>query len=140
MLWIHEEHYINTGELFGGQVIALTEDTITVRKWRTVAREFRVSPALASERIPIEWSLGTGHRLRDVRVGDRVTMDLAKAADGPVCIRIGIYRRPGGTIPEAEDAHLPWKTRLHIRCNAEQFVEDTFVPKIMPWMLLQFHR
>jgi hypothetical protein len=67
-------------------------------------------------------------------------MDLAKAADGPVCIRIGIYRRPGGTIPEAEDAHLPWKTRLHIRCNAEQFVEDTFVPKIMPWMLLQFHR
>jgi hypothetical protein len=140
MLWIHEEVYINVGELFGGQVVALTEDTITIRKWRAAAREFRVSPALTSDRIPIEWRLGTGHRFRDVRVGDKVTMDLAKARDGSVCIRIGIYRRPGGIIPPAEDEHLPAKSRLHIRCNIEQFVEETFVPKWVPWMLINLRR
>lgn len=88
MLWIHEEHYINTGELFGGEVLELTEDTITVRKWRNAARTFRVSPALASDHIPIEWRLGTGHRFRDVRVGDRVTMDLVRVRDGYVSIRL----------------------------------------------------
>lgn len=133
MLWIHEEHYIITGELYGGRVIALTEDTITVRKW-CVARVFRFSPQLTSDRIPLEWSLGTGHRLRDVRVGDRVTMDLAHARDGHVCINIGIWRRPGGVIPPAEDTQLPAKSRLHVRANATQFAEETFAPKWVPWM------
>jgi hypothetical protein len=101
---------------------------------------FRVSPALTSDRIPLEWSLGTGHRLRDVRIGDWITIELAPARDGHVCINLGIYRRPGGTIPPAEDTHLPEGFRLHNRRNAEQFVEETFVPKWVPWMLVHFTR
>lgn len=136
---LKEEYYIRN-DLFCGQVVALTEDTLTVKNWSDFPRTFAVSPTLTSKRIPLEWRLGTGHRLGDVRVGDKVTMDLAKARDGPVCIRLGIYRRPGGIIPPAEDEQLPAKTRLHIRCNAEQFVEETLAPKWVPWMLINLRR
>lgn len=137
LLYIHEEYYIQRGELFNGKVIAITEDTITVKKWRQVARVFRVSPVLASADLPLERVLGTGHRLNQLKVGDWVCFDLAHAADGYVCRTLGIYRRPGGQIPEAEDSHLPSHNRLHIRCAVDQFVEENVVPKMLPRLALK---
>ena len=140
LLYIHEECYIRIGEVFNGKIIAITEDTITIQKWRSVARVFRVSPTVASKRIPLPQSVGTGHRLGQVCVGDMVCFDLAHARDGYVCVALGIYRRPGGTIPEAEDDHLPAKSRIHNRRGAEQFVEEVFAPKVIPHLLLRFSR
>jgi hypothetical protein len=127
---LKEEHYIRNGNLFGGKVIELTEDTITVRNWSDFPRTFSVAPPLTSKRIPLQWSVGTGHRLGDVRVGDRVVFDLAPTPRGDVVIALGIVRRPGGTIPPAEDEHLPSECRIHNRWNAHQAVEEKGVPKL----------
>ncbi len=136
---LHEEYYLSVGEVFNGKVIAKTEDTITIQKWRSVARVFRVSPTLTSDRIPLESRrLGTGHRLSHIRIGDMVGFDVARARDGYVIVSFGIYRRPGGKIPEAEDDHLPAKSRLHNRCMSEQIVEEVLVPKLLPFMVTRF--
>lgn len=140
VVFFYEECYIRRGEAFNGKVVAIDGDVITVKGYRTVARVFRVSPALTSERIPLDQNLGGGHRLNQMHLGDMVSLGLAHARDGYVCTALAIVRRPSGTIPEAEDSHLPHRCRLHVRGNFEQFVEETWVPKVIPWMLANLGR
>jgi len=121
---LNDAYYIRVGEVYNGKVLVLTKDTITVQTPGRVPRTFAVAPTLCSDRIPLDPQLSLLHRLRDVRRGDLVGVRLARGRDGYVCIALGIYRRPGGKIPPAEDDHLPENCRSHIRCNADQAREE----------------
>jgi len=133
-----EEHYVHNGNIFGGKVVALTEDTITVKKWTGIPRTFNVAPPLTSKRIPLEWHVGCGHRLNDVRIGDKAGFHLVSTPRGYTVVALGIYRRPGGTIPPAEDEHIPERSRMHHYYNACQAVEEKVLPKL-PRKFLHFH-
>jgi len=126
----HEEHLLKY-ELFDGQVVDLADDTVTVVGRSGLRRTFDVSLPLTSRRVPLEWRCGCGHRLDDVRLGDRIGMDVVKTPRGYTVIAIGIYRRPGGTIPAAEDSHLPDHCRIHNRQNLYQKLEEKGIPKAM---------
>ncbi len=90
-----------------GRVVALTDDTITIRGCSGFERAFEVSPEVASKAIPLDsqrWLCA--HRLNQVRVGDLVNVKLAPTARGNVVTALGIRRRLGGNIPPSEDKLL----------------------------------
>jgi hypothetical protein len=136
---LREELYLRNG-LFGGTVTELTAETVTV-KWGDFPRTFLASPTLASERIPLPRPLvpGCHHRLAHLRVGDRVGFMLVPTPRGYVILAMGIYRRPGGTIPPGEDEELPEHCRPHNIANADQAVEEKVLPKLGR-MLARVHR
>jgi hypothetical protein len=123
MLFAREEVYIHRGNLLSGVVVAVTTETVSIRGLTGISRTFDVSPDVASKDLPLQLTrrIGCGHRLGDVRVKDKVDLHLVPTARGDVVIGIGIYRRPGGTIPPAEDRWW-WeeKYRLHNVANADQ--------------------
>ena len=75
--------------------------------------------------------------MKDVKLGDMVQMDVSPILDGFVCYSIGIFRRPGGKIPPAEDAELPENSRMHNHYNALQFTEERVYPAF-PRLLIAF--
>jgi hypothetical protein len=136
---LREELYLRNG-LFGGTVVELTEETVTV-KWGDFPRTFLASPTLASERIPLPRPIPPGcpHRLSHLRVGDKVGFTLVPTPRGYMILAIGIGRRPGGTIPPGEDEELPEHCRPHNIFNACQAVEEKVVPKLGR-MMARIHR
>jgi hypothetical protein len=136
---LHEELYLRNG-LFCGTVTALTDETVTV-KWGDFPRTFLVSPTLASERIPLPRPIPPGcpHRLGHLRVGDKVGFRLVPTPRGYMILALGIYRRPGGTIPPGEDDELPEQSRPHNIFNADQAAEEKVLPKLGR-MLARVHR
>jgi hypothetical protein len=134
-----EERYLRAG-LFGGTVVELTDETVTVR-WHDFRRTFFVSPTLASERVPLPRPLlpGRHHRLSHLRVGDRAGFEVVPTPRGYVILAMGICRRPGGTIPPGEDEELPEHCRPHNIFNACQAVEEKVLPRLER-MLARVHR
>ncbi len=135
---LKEEWSIRAG-LFEGKVTGVTGDELTVRCGSGFSRTFAVSPDVASQKIPLTWEVGSGHRLRQVRAGDKVGFRVVPTSRGPVVVSLGIYRRPGGKIPPAEDDQLPEHCRIHNRWNTEQFIEEKILPSL-PWVLLFLHQ
>lgn len=138
MLKALEDRYLPRWRDYGGEVIALTEDTITVRLWERIPRAFPVTLALVSDRVPFEHGPGMGYRLRDVRLGDLVDLDTVQTPNGFVCTGIGIGRRPGGVIPPGDDPDVPEFARRHHLYNKMQFIEER-IPALMSdlhlWLL-----
>jgi hypothetical protein len=125
-----EERHIQKGNLFLGTVTELTGDTIAIRGWSGRPRTFAVSIPVASKDLPLTEDYRWKHRLGQVRVGDTVDVLLAPTWRGPVVVALGIYRRPGGLIPVAEDEHLPEDCRAHINLNLRQARKDVVMPKL----------
>jgi hypothetical protein len=119
------------GGIYGGKVIGLTDETITVQLGKRIPRTFSLAVPLLSDRIPLNYGPGMGYRLRDVQLGDKVDLDVVSVRDGFVCLAIGIGRRPGGIIPPGEDPPaIPENCRRHHFYNAAQFTEEKVVPAL----------
>jgi hypothetical protein len=121
-----EDGYMRRMGCYRGTVVAMTDETITLQAGARMPRTFGLTLALLSDRIPLERRVGAAHRLKDVRLGDLVYLDLVPVRDGFVGIHLGIVRRPGGKVPPAEDAH--YSMRSHDFYNAAQFVEEKVIP------------
>lgn len=114
---------------YGGTVIGLTNDTITVRLGNRIPRTFTIAPALLVGDVSLKGGPGTGHRFDAVEVGDVVGLDVMSAGDRVVCHAVGIGRRPGGVIPADENpTGIPEKNRRHHYHNAVQLIEEFVVP------------
>ncbi len=99
------------------------------------ARTFRFDPKPIDPESPYygafpENVFGRGHRLSDVRLGDKVFLCLVPVEGYWDCYRIKITRRIAGAVPPADDAFLPEHRRQHIRCNARQFLESQAAPLV----------
>jgi len=120
---------------YAGWVIALTNDTMTVRLRHRIPRTFSIAPPLLSGDVALQGGPGTGHRFQAVQVGDFVDLDVVPVRDGLVCYAVGIGRRPGGVIPPDENpTGIPERNRRHHYYNAVQAVEERLLP-LLPMML-----
>ena len=71
-----------------------------------------------------------GYRLKDVRVGDIVSIGLVSEGKQQFCVDICIFKRPGGLVPPSPVVNPELKVRYHDMRNktiAEK--ADPFVPK-----------
>jgi len=136
LIYEEQQHQICRVRRDGG---AKTEDTITLKGERGVPRKFLVAAPLSYERLPLEWHVRLRHRLKDVKIGDKAGLALVQRRNGPVALLLA-FTPSGGKIPPAEDEHLGDEMRTHNRRNAQQFVEEIFVPKLLPDLMGRFLR
>jgi hypothetical protein len=134
LIWVGEDVYMRRMNAYRGRVVEITDDTITLQQGTKIPRTFLLTPALVHERIPLVRRVGTGHRLKDIKLEDSVFLDVepTRAPEGFIAYTLGITRRPGGTIPPAEDAHLPEHLRMHHYFNARQTAELRILPGLRP--------
>lgn len=110
---------------YWGEVVEITKKSITIQPPSRNLRPqtFDLSEALAEGRIPntpriiptrpggYKVSPNCMYRLKDVRVGDLVSIEYAKIQDRVICDHISIQKRPGGRVPplpeEAEALRRP---------------------------------
>lgn len=80
------------------------------------------------------------HKISDVQIGDIVWITCRRDQGTDTCIEIQILRRPGGKVPPAfDDEKRDAKSRIDNGRNAEQFIEEKVVPKLIPRLFVRFH-
>jgi hypothetical protein len=134
----------------GGFVTAIGEDSITIRPGesketairfdaagRVAAEVTTVIPARPPIKIALSKTLMDGeagmpaphsYGIKDVKVGDRVVIDLSRKHGVTTCVAICIQRRSGGRVPPAPGERPGNPTPWHERCNAEQDFEEKGIP------------
>lgn len=130
LIKLAENHYMRRMNAYWGKVVGFTDETITLQRGTRIPRTFLLAPAILSERIPLVRRAGTGHRLKDVRLGDRVYLDVEPVRDTFVGYTLAVTRRPGGKIPPADDDDLPERCRIHNIYNALQFMDEQVLPSL----------
>jgi hypothetical protein len=134
-------------EPYCGVVTEVTKDSITVH-WPGEKKpmKFAVSETLAAGKVPKEPRAVPGinhkylvpapsmYRLKDVKVGDWVTIDYAHIGGVSICDHICIDKRPGGrmpALPEEAEGELrkdPDYIPYHEYWNAHWDLEDKGIP------------
>ena len=123
---------------YSGFVTAVGPDHLVVeqnRDGKTI--EFSVSATLAKGGFDMDQTPGDSYRLKDVKVGDKVSVLYSRIDGVNVCEAIGIRRRPGGLIPPSNgpsDQKIPY----HQRMQAWQDFEEKGTPlpaylRPLPW-------
>ena len=122
-------------DLYRGFVVAVDAQSITVRGSETgrpnevvVTRRFMAGAALLNGEQDRDYNSAADHRLKDVRIGDRVYLTLRQSDVPDVCATVRIERRPGGVVPPA-----PWDAPdnpnpVHEYLNAWQAFEEKGTP------------
>jgi hypothetical protein len=136
---------------YGGTVTDVTKDSITIQWVNTPGEKpktFVVSETLAAGKVPIERRLPPGqpipanpmmpeymYRLKDVKVGDCVSIFYARINGADICDHIRIWRRPDGDVPplpkEAEDLRDErevWKRKNPGKPLPPQLAKGGYVP------------
>ncbi len=79
------------------------------------------------------------NKISDVLPGDLVYIGCQRFKGIDLCKSLEIHRRPGGRVPPSfGDDKKPPHLRNDVGYNAAQFVEETFVPKLLPQLLVHF--
>lgn len=134
--------------VLSGTVTEVGSDSITIQPGESKESVFRfnergervevvtrLTPPRPPIKLPLGKALATGERpmppphsygLKDVKVGDRVTIEISHANEIASCQAICIKRRPGGLIPPAPGDKM--KIAWHERCQAEQDFEEKGTP------------
>lgn len=116
---------INADVTLSGRVVDISPRTITIDT-DFYEKQLMVTPLLASgqiEKPPVPAAL---HNFTDVKIEDKVVIDLRRTKGVDTCWAIGIHRRPGGRIPPGQDEFLA--IRHHERLQAYQDWEEKGIP------------
>lgn len=118
----------------------------TTREWVYVQdntqppREFVFNDCLFFDRPGPKTPRCGEHQVSDLRVGDFVEISCHRFRGLDFCTRLEIQRRPGGKVPPAlHDDKTSLEGRVDTRRNAEQFIEEKVVPKLIPRLFVRFH-
>lgn len=114
-----------------------TRERVYIQDETKPPREFTFADTLFPNRPGSKRAMGWEHWPADVRVGDIIWISCHQFAGKDYCSCIRIQRRPGGRVPPAiGDDKTSEKGRLDNIMNAQQFQEETFIPRMLPWMVL----